>query len=74
MLDMCFAAADVALCTDSQLTVLKCAHCQNLHVDTTPTTITSKYICKCSVHSNNWYESQVVSGNPLALLGIKMVQ
>ena len=46
-------------------------HCQNLHVDTTPTTITSKYICKCSVYGKTWYESQVVNGNSLALLGVK---
>ena len=27
---------------DSQIAMLKYMHCQNLHVDTTPTTITSK--------------------------------
>ena len=59
---------------DSQITVLKYVHCQNLHVDTTLTTITSNHVCKCSVCGMNWYESQVVSGNPLALLGVKMVQ
>ena len=42
--------------------------------DTTPTTITSKYIHKCSVSGKNWYKNQVVNGNPLALLGVKMVQ
>ena len=42
MLDMCFEAAEAALHADSQIAVLKCVHCQNLHVDTTPTTITSK--------------------------------
>ena len=67
-------AANTALCVDSQIAVLKYAHCQNLHIDTTPITITNKYICKCFVCGKNWYESQVVSGNPLALLGVKMVQ
>ena len=71
---MCFAAADVAQHVDSQIAAFKYAHCQNLHVDTIPTTITSKYLYKCFVCSNNWYESQVVSGNALELLGVKMVQ
>ena len=74
ILDMCFAAADTALHVDSQIAALKCVHCQNLHVDTTLTTITSKYVCKCSVCGKNWYKSQVVSSNPLVLLGVKMVQ
>ena len=74
MLDICFAAADSALRIDSQIAALKCVHCQNLHFDTTKTTITSKHVCKCSVCGKNWFESQVVSGNPLALLGVKMVQ
>ena len=73
-LDMYFAASEAVLYADSQIAVLKCAHCQNLHIDTTLTTITSKCICKCSVCSKNWYESQVVSGNALALLGEKVVQ
>ena len=73
-LDMCFAAVDATLRMDSQIAVLKCAYCQNLHADTTPTTITIKYVLKCSVCSENWYESKMVSGNPLALLGFKMVQ
>ena len=51
MLDMCFAAADAALHADSQLAALKCVHCQNLHVDTTLSFITSKNVCKCSVYS-----------------------
>ena len=59
---------------DSQTIALKYVHCQNLHVDTTPTTITSKHIHKFSVYGKIWYENQVVSGNPLALLGVKMVQ
>ena len=57
ILDMCFAAKDAALCADSQLDALKYVHCQKLHVDTTPTTITSKHICKCSVCNKVWYES-----------------
>ena len=57
MLDMCFEAAEAALCADSQIAALKYMHCQNLHVDTTPTTITSKHIHKCSVCSKTWYES-----------------
>ena len=69
-----FCSCRCFVCTDSQIAALKCVHCQNLHVDTTPTTITSKHIRKCSVCGKNWYESQVVSGNPLALLGVKMVQ
>ena len=71
---MYFVVVNAALHVDSQIAVLKCAHCQNLHVDTIPITITSKYVCKCSVYGKNWYETQVVSGNPLALLGVKMVQ
>ena len=67
-------AANTALCVDSQIAVLKYAHCQNLHIDTTPTTITSKHIYKYSVCSKTWYESQVLSGNPLVLLVVKMVQ
>ena len=74
MLDMHFAAADDSVHINSQITALKCAHCQNLHIDTTLTTIISKCSCKCSVYGKNWYESLVVSGNPLALLGVKMVQ
>ena len=74
MLDMCFVAEDATLRADSQITALKYMPCQNLHINTTPTTITSKYICKCSVCAKNWYESQVVSGSLLALLGVKMVQ
>ena len=74
MFDMCIAAAIAALCTNGQIATLKCMHRQNLHVDTTSTTITSKYVCKCFVYGKNWYESQVVSGNPLAPLGAKMVQ
>ena len=71
-LDMCFASR--VLQADSQIVALKCVHCQNLHADTTLTTITSKYIRKFSVYSKNWYESQVVSGHLLALLGVKLVQ
>ena len=72
-LDIYFAAEDTALCMDSQIAALKCAYCQNLHVDTTLTTISSKYVCKCSVCGKSCYESQMVSGNSLALLGVKMV-
>ena len=63
------------LCTsDSQITVLKCAHRQNLHVDTTPTTITRKHIFIGALYVVRiWYESQVVSANLLALLGVKYV-
>ena len=71
---MCFAAVDAALHIDSHISVLKYVHCQNLHVDTTPTTITSKYVCMYSAYCKTWYESQLVSGNPLVLLGVKMVQ
>ena len=74
ILDMCFAAADTVFLIDSKITALKCVHCQNLHVDTILTLITSKHICKCSECGKNWYESQVVSGNPFALLGVKMRQ
>ena len=56
-LDVYLASAEAVLCTDSQIAVLKCVHCQNLHVDTTLTTITSKYICKYSVYSLTWYET-----------------
>ena len=63
----------IILHVDSQIAELTYVYCQNLHVDTTPITITSKYICKYSLYSENCYESQVVSGNPLALLGVKMV-
>ena len=70
---MCFVATDAALCMDSQIAALKYVQCQELHVDTTPTTITSKHICKCSVCGKNCYESQVVNGNSQALLGAKMV-
>ena len=69
-----FSAVNADLCVSSQIAVLKYAHCQNLQIDTTPTTITSNYVCKCSVYGNNWYKSQVVNGNPLELLGAKMVQ
>ena len=71
---MCFAAADAALCTNSQIAVLKYVQCQYLHVDTTLTTITSKNFCNCSIYGKNCYESRVVSGNSVALLGVKMVQ
>ena len=57
MLDMCFESEDVAFHANSLIAVLKYVHCQNLHVDTTLTTITSKYICNCSVCSKIWYES-----------------
>ena len=73
ILDMCFAAADAAFHTDSQISALECVYCQNLHVNTTLTTITSNYTRKCSIYGKNWYENQVVSGNPLELLGIKIV-
>ena len=73
-LDMWYAAADAALHVDSQIAALKYTYCQNLHIDTTPTTSTIKYICKCSVCGKNWCNSQMVSGNPLALLGVKIVQ
>ena len=73
MLYMCFIAEDATLRVASQIAARKCVHCQNLHVDTTPTTITSRYNCKFSISSKNWYKSQVVSGHPLTLLGIKMV-
>ena len=74
MLDTCFEAVVAALYTDSQIAELKYMHCQNLHVNTTLTSITGKYIHKCSVCHKTWYEIQVVSGNPLPLLGVKMVQ
>ena len=74
MLDMYFAAVDATYHADSQIAVLKYMHCQKLHVDTTSTAITSKDICKCHVCGRNWYENQVVSGNPFALLGTKIVQ
>ena len=41
---MCFTAADAALRADTLIAALKCVHCQNLHFDTTPTIITSKFI------------------------------
>ena len=74
MLDMCFAATDATLHADSQIAALKYVYCQNLHIDTTQTTTSSKHICKCSVCGKTWYESQVVGGNLLALLGVKIVQ
>ena len=74
MLDMCFAASDAALRADSQITALKYMPYQNLHIDTTPTTITRKYICKCSVCAKNWYGNQVLSGSLLVMLGVEMVQ
>ena len=73
-LDICLAALDATLHTDSQITAVKCMHCQNLHFDTTPTTITGKHVLKCSVYGKSWSTSQVVNGNPLALLGVKIVQ
>ena len=73
MLDMCFVAEDTALHSDSLIAALNCVHCQNLHIGTTTTTITSKCIHNCSVCSKTWYESQVVKGNPFALLGVIMV-
>ena len=73
MLDVFLVSAKAALCADSQITVLKCVHYQNSHVDTTLTTITNKHICECSVCNKTWYKSKVVSSNPLALLVVKMV-
>ena len=74
ILDIYFAAVDAALHADSQITVLKYVHCQKLHVDNTPITITNGHVRKCSVCGKNWYEIQMVSGNPLVPLGIKMLQ
>ena len=49
MLDVCLASAEAVLRADSQIAALKCVQCQNLHVDTIPITVTSKYICQFSV-------------------------
>ena len=73
LLDICLASAEAALHADSKNAVLKYMHCQNLHADTKPTTIANKYIHKFSVCNKTWYESLIISGNPLALLSIKMV-
>ena len=74
MLDMCFIASDAVLHAYGQIIVLKCVDCQKLYVDTTLTTITSKHIHKYFLCGKIWYESQVVGGNSLTLLGIRIVQ
>ena len=71
ILDIYFETENVALHADSQIAALKFVHCQNLHVDTTLATITSKHICKYSVYSKTWYKSKIVSGNPLEMLDVK---
>ena len=68
MLDIYFSASDAALRAVSQIAALKYVNCQNMHVDTTLTTIASKIVHKCSVCGNTRYKSQVLSGNPLKLL------
>ena len=57
MLSVCLASVEDDLHAESQIAALKCVHCLNFHVDTTPTTITSKYVCKCSVCNKTWYEN-----------------
>ena len=72
-LDISLALVKAALHADSQIAALRYMHCQNLHVDTTPTNSTSHHIYKCSVCNKIWYENKVVNGDPLPLLGINMV-
>ena len=57
MLDVYSASEEATLCIESQIAELKYVHRYSLHADTTLFTITSKYICKCSVYNETCYES-----------------